>query len=320
MPSAFHAHSSRPALLTDGPSGPEEQYLLELINETRDNPVVMLNRILAARAANSEIDNNLSFWQVNLDVLRNEIQAGVPSLFSRWPLAWNPLLANAALSHSQLMQQNQLETPVHQLPGEPDPTTRITNTGYLDPNFGYDIAENLPAILTDLLAAHASMLIDWGPGDNGMETGRGHRVNMLTSGLPNACGEVGSVGTYDEIGIGIVPGSGSSSAKRYITQDFGYRCNREPGYGYVVGVVYGSGPFRHGVYAPGAGFGGVTLTFQSRIGDASTTTNPWGGYQILLRSADWYATVSGPGINNPINFGFFNTGRVNVHLNFVVRP
>ena len=168
MPPAFHFESSgltiSPATMTAGPTGPGEQYLLELINRTRENPMAELDRILAARAVNAEIDNNLNYWAVNLVVLRNEIQQiGDPFNHSQWPLAWNPLLANAALSHSQVMQQNQLDTPSHQLPGEPDTTTRISDTGYLQPGFGYDIAENLPAILTDLLAAHASMLIDRDP-------------------------------------------------------------------------------------------------------------------------------------------------------------
>jgi serralysin len=303
--------------------GANEQYLLELINNTREDPAAELNRILAARTANAEINNNLNFWNVNLTVLRNEIQPKIQAFhFRKQPLAWNPLLANAAVSHSQLMQQHQLGTPDHQLPGEPDTTTRIRNTGHLQPNFGFAIGENLPAILTNLLAAHASMLIDWGDNPNGsrtpdgMEPGRPHRFNMLTSQLSpnNPCNPNPGLGSYDEVGIGIVPGSG----KMYITQDFGYRCNRDSGHGYVVGVVYRD-TNRDGVYSMGEGLGGVTLSFQARNARGTATTNPWGGYQILLESADWVVNLSGPGINSPIpQKGFFITGRANEHLNFVV--
>jgi hypothetical protein len=286
--------------------GANEQYLLELINITRENPTAELDRIVASRSINAEISNNLNFFHVNLEVLRSEVHA---LAFSQWPLAWNDQLANAALGHSQLMQQNQLQTPSHQLPGEPDSQTRIINSGY-DTAGGWAWAENLPAILTDLLAAHASMLIDWGSGPDGMERGRGHRINMLTKNLPNPCAQPPGFGSYDEIGIGVV-----SSDKMYITQDFGYRCNRDSGHGYVVGVVFRN-INQDGVYSMGSGVGGVTLQFQSRVGTATTTTNPWGGYQILLESADWIANVAGPGINT--QFGFFNTGRVNKHLNFVI--
>ena len=248
--------------------GANEQYLLELINITRENPTAELNRILAG--GNAEINNNLNFFHVNLQVLRSEVNA---LAFSQWPLAWNDQLANAALGHSQLMQQNHLQTPSHQLPGEPDSQTRIINSGY-DTAGGWAFAENLPAILTDLLAAHASMLIDWGPGPDGMESGRGHRVNMLTKDLPNPCGQAPGLGSYDEIGIGVV-----SSDKMYITQDFGYRCNRDFGHGYVVGVVFRN-IHQDGVYSLGSGVGGVTLQFHSRVGTATATTNPWGGYQF----------------------------------------
>jgi len=168
------------------------------------------------------------------------------------------------------------------------------------------------------------MLIDWGPNPDGsrspdgMEPGRGHRVNMLRSDLPNPCDPNSpGLGSYDEIGIGIVNGTGNLANKNYITQDFGYRCDRDSGHGYVVGVVY-KDTDGDGVYSMGEGLGGVTLTFQARHGGATTTTNPWGGYQIRLQSADWYVTVSGPGIDTPISQGFFNTGRVNKRLNFVV--
>jgi hypothetical protein len=296
-----------------------EQYMLELINRTREDPKAELDRLLAASATNAVIAQNLTFFRVNLTELRNEFN--VPFLSNGRPLAWNPVLAGAALGHSRLMEQNKLAIPVHQLQGEPDLTTRLRNAGYLQPNLGFEIAENLPAILTDILAAHASMVIDWGtnpdgsPSLDGMEPGRGHRVNMLTHNLPFPCDPSQTLTvTYDEIGISIVNGTGSLASTMYITQDFGFRCDRDLGHGYMVGVVFRD-VNGDGLYSMGSGVGGATLNFVGVHGHhpATTTTNPFGGYQILLPGGDYGVSVNGIFQGSmPI------TGRINTRWNFVV--
>ena len=289
----------------------EEQYLLELINAARENPTAALDRILATRSRNTELTGSLTYWKVNLQLLEKEMRT-LP--FSPSALAWNRLLAAAALRHSELMRQHQLAGPKHQVGDEPPPPDRIKNSGYPRACTG----ENLPSIETDLLTAHASTLIDWGPNrdstrtSDGMLPGRGHRTNMLSRGI-DCCGRDP---LYDarfyEIGIGIAHGS---SGKLYITEDFGSPCDRDPGRGYVVGVVYRDSN-HDGVYSMGEGLGGVTVTFQHGRQLSTATSNAWGGYQILLEHADWHATVSGPGIKTPVNDAFDLTIGANKHINF----
>src|SRR3954462_14732509 len=64
-------------------AGVREQYLLELINDMRQNPQAELQRYLNANDA--DVNQNLSFFNVNLTQLTQEFAA----LSAVAPLAWN---------------------------------------------------------------------------------------------------------------------------------------------------------------------------------------------------------------------------------------
>jgi uncharacterized protein YkwD len=195
--------------------------MLEMINRLRANPQMELQRLLDAH--DPEVDLSLTYYRVDLDLLKSEFAVLRPAP----PLAWSDVLAGTALAHSKLLQQNEgyLNNPfpgdgtsIHQLPGEPDPYTRVVNAGYFGGGGGWS-GENVPYAWSSVLAAHANMVIDWGPGGTGgMQAGRGHRANLLTPNFP------GNGGPFREIGIGIVQESGGAFAgKLIITQDLGLR-------------------------------------------------------------------------------------------------
>jgi uncharacterized protein YkwD len=194
--------------------------MLEMVNRLRANPQMELQRLLDSH--DREIDLNLMFFQVDVNLLKSEFATLRPVP----PVTWNDVLAGTALAHSKLLQQNEsyLSNPnpgdgtsIHQLPGEPDPFTRLVNAGYFGGGGGWS-GENIPAVSSSLLAAHASLVIDWGGGPGGMLAGRGHRGNLLTPTFP------GNGGPFREIGIGIVQeSSGTFAGKLIITQDFGIR-------------------------------------------------------------------------------------------------
>ena len=101
-------------------------------------------------------------------------------------------------------------TPQTQAHNETDPSntpySRITATGY-----NYTVAgENIYAYANSVAYGHAGFEVDWGTGTGGMQTGRGHRVNIHS---PN----------YREIGVGVVLGTNGSVGPQLVTQDFGTR-------------------------------------------------------------------------------------------------
>src|SRR5438094_2066830 len=125
-------------LLSAGDPSAREQYLLELINRARVNPAAELPLLI--HSSDPDVNTALSFFHVDLNLLMTQWSA----LTAEPPLAWNNDLATAALGHSQQMLA--FDQQEHQLPGEPDLGTRITDAGY---DFS-DAGENIFAFGTSV--------------------------------------------------------------------------------------------------------------------------------------------------------------------------
>ena len=93
-----------------------EQYLLELVNDARLNPMGNAARYLSSysplRSPDPDIQSSLTFFGVDGAALQAAYQALVPVQ----PVAWSETLAAAARTHDQAMVAADQQT--HQAPGE----------------------------------------------------------------------------------------------------------------------------------------------------------------------------------------------------------
>lgn len=270
-------------------AGPREQYMLELVNRMRENPAAELPILL--NSGDPNIAAALSYFHVNLTTLQTQWN----TLVAAPALAWNDNLASSALSHDQAMLTAGVQS--HQLPGEPDLGTRVSNAGYANWSTA---GENIYAYADSIFSAHAAFAIDWGSTSTGIQSPPGHRQNIMS---PN----------FRDIGIAVLDApSGSSVGPLVITQDFGNRFNY--GNAYLVGVVFNDAN-ANGYYDMGEGQGGVTLTVTGTSGSSTYSTTAYGGYQIQLTPGTYSVTASGGGLVAPIT-QTVTIGASNVHLDF----
>jgi hypothetical protein len=266
-------------------AGAREQYMLELVNRMRQNPAAELPLIVNAN--DPSVNNALAFFHVD----RNLLATQWASLSPAPPLAWNDFLGSTALAHSQAMLTANLQA--HQLPGEQDPFTRMTNAGY---NWNY-AAENIYAYAAAVFDAEAGFAIDWGYGPGGMQNPAGHRKNLMDSNLR-------------EVGIGLVDAPpGSPMGPLLVTQDFGNRFNF--GNPWLLGSVFDD-TNHDGFYSQGEGLGGVTVTIAGSSGTLQTTTAAAGGYQLQVPAGTYQVTAVG--VTRTVT-----VGSVNVEAEFI-RP
>lgn len=255
-------------------AGPREQYMLELINRMRANPAAELPLLL--NSGDPNVLSSLNFFNVNQTLLAQQWAALTPGP----PLAWNDAIASASVAHSLLMAQ--LDIQDHVLPGEADLGVRFTAAGYTGWNF---IAENIFAYSQSIFHAHAALAIDWGFDAGGIQTGAGHRTNLMSQGVR-------------EMGIGIVDGlPGKQTGPLVITQDFGNRFNF--GNPFLLGVAFkdiNADTF----YTQGEGLAGVNVAINGTGGNFVTTTGPGGGYQLQVPSGAYTVTFSGGTLLGPV--------------------
>ena len=231
-----------------------EQYLLELTNEARMDPMASAARYvssyapLTARQAN--IQNAFNFFHVDGAALLAAYQALTPVQ----PLAWNEALAGGARLHNTAMIAADLQT--HQAPGEPDLAARITADGYTYSTAG----ENVYAYASDMIFTLAGFMVDWGTGPTGMQNPAGHRDNIMHAALR-------------DIGIGVAADAvpGAKIGPNVATQDMGVRQSQPA---IVTGVAYADTD-HNGFYSIGEGTGGVLATL-----DSTATTGAAGGYTL----------------------------------------
>ncbi len=268
--------------------------MLELVNRMRTNPAAELPILL------SSDDGFIKQALENFDVDETALAQQWATLTPVAPLAWNDELANAAVAHSALMVEKQLEA--HQLPGELSLAERVLAAGYLNATA---LAENINAFGDSVLEVHAGFAIDWA--DNpptGIRTPPVNRQNLMSA-------------NFREIGIGIKDEATTLNpvGPLVITQDFG---NRNFGQAFLVGSVFLDIDV-NGYYDIGEGLAGVTIS-ATPTGDGqafSTASNPAGGYQMQLPAGIYNLTASGGSLSAPVSVDNVNIGVDNVHQNFV---
>lgn len=238
-----------------------EQEMLELLNRFRINPAKELSILL--NSTDPDVNSALSYFNVNRTELANQWATLVPAQ----PLAWSGSLNDAATNHNKLMISNDQQS--HQLPGEASLGTRFTNAGYT----GWTSAgENIYAYSQSAFHAHAGFAIDWGNTSTGIQSGYGHRQNMMSN-------------NFREVGLSITPENNPATAvgPLVVTQDFGTRSilNNK---GYLLGVAFQD--FNgDSFYNAGEGLGDVLINVSRLTGTAFSQnlgTMDAGGYQTLL--------------------------------------
>lgn len=249
----------------------EEQYLLELTNEARLNPVASLKRYIYSyspiRSLDPDINEALTFYNVTGLELEDQIHA-MPSVGA---LAWSDALASSAESHSAAMIAADAQE--HQVSGEGTLAARATDAGYT----GYAIlGENIYAYSKSVLYAQAGFFVDWGAGPDGMQDPAGHRANIMS-------------GRFTEIGIDVTTEANKSTAvgPYVVTEDFGSR-----GKLFVTGVAYRDMD-RDNFYSLGEGVAGLKVA----IGSTSATSASAGGYSLAVTTfGSQVITLSGGGL------------------------
>ena len=236
-----------------------EQYMLEIINWERANPV-----------------DAAAYYGIDLN---EGLAPGTLHTGARQPLAMNLDLIEAARNHSEWMLQQDVFS--HTGAGASRPWDRMEAAGYT----GYTRAgENIAWIGTT--GSYADSRI---PGDTATlernlfvdenYAGRGHRINILNDG-------------YKEIGIGIELGQYQQYNVMMATQDFGART----GNSFLLGVVFddeNSNQF----YDIGEGVwqASITATHKQTAQTFSTETYYSGGYQLQLPDGQYEVEISHTG-------------------------
>ncbi|TVR53781.1 MAG: hypothetical protein EA425_03115 [Puniceicoccaceae bacterium] len=262
-----------------------EQYYLELINRARLNPGAEGDRLAQTMAP--EVTAAYAFFGVDLGLMEAEFAALPPAP----PLAFNAQLLEAARGHSAWLFAN--DTQSHSGEGGSTVGDRVIQAGYP----WTAVAENVFSFAENVWHGHAGFQVDWGFGNGGMQDPRSHRTAIHNP-------------VFREIGVGITEGINDFVGPQVVVQNFASRAGAPP---ILLGVVYHDFD-DNGVYSPGEGIGGVTVSVDGFA--TSTVTSPSGGFALPLPGASGALTVRflGPGIDREKTFTVTGSNNVKVDL------
>ena len=276
----FETLESRRLLAAVAPND-YEQFLVELINRGRADPVAEASRYGVA------------------------LNEGVPSedtisTTAKQPLAINPNVTDAARDHSQWMIDT--NTFSHTGQGGSNPQDRMTDAGYVFTGswtWGENIATNGSSgsinAATETANAHRNLFVD----EN--YPGRGHRVNLMSN-------------SFREIGAGVVTGLFNGFNSVMVTEDFATSGSNV----YLTGVVYNDNVSNDDFYTPGEGLGAVTITATRVTDNATFTTQTWdsGGYSLAVPAGTYNLTANGAGTAGLLTHNNVVVGSENVKRDF----
>lgn len=232
-----------------------EQYVLEMVNRARLDPL--------AEAARYGIDLNAGLAPGTLDGA------------ARQPLAFNPLLIDAARGHSDWIIAT--DTFSHTGAGGSSPGARMQAAGYSFTG-SWSWGENIALRSGSIGAGTAELLHEQ------LFESAGHRVNLLN-------------GFFREAGFGLAQGDYKGFGATVLTENFA----RSGSSVFLLGVTFDDADGDR-FYDPGEGLGGVSLSLRNIATGAVTQGSTWsaGGYQLALAPGSYEVTFSGGGLAAPV--------------------
>lgn len=241
----------------------QEQYLLELVNRFRMNPVDEYD--LLVNSGDVDVTSALNFFNVDRLLLQSQLSA----LIAAQPLAWSNQLGNSAAVHNQLMVDFDQQS--HNLPGELGLLDRVNAPGGISYT---DAAENIFAFSFSPFYAHAGFVVDWGATSTGIQDPPGHRNSLIDN-------------LYTEAGFSIVEESDPSTAvgPQVVTQHLATQNTGTDEW--LLGVVYRDMD-DNDFYSIGEGLGGLTVNVSGDGFSTSVQTGFAGGYQALVPQQSTY--------------------------------
>jgi len=230
----------------------DEQYLMEITNRCRANPLADINRII--NSTDKNIQNALDYFDINSADLLTDFAAYT----SKPPLAFNANLIAAARNHCQRMADYDYQGHGDYDGGPSTLTERLKAAGYSSFILG---GENVYAYAYSAMHAHAAFLVDWGVQD------LGHRKLLL---------ELYEDTIFREMGIGIISENDSSTkvGPLLVTEEFGYQNSNVV---FITGVVY-QDTDRDKFYSPNEGLSDFQI--MPDHGQYYAISSASGGYAI----------------------------------------
>lgn len=249
------------------PDGTEQQ-LVWLMNRARSNPTAEGQWL--ATSTESDVANGRDYFGVNTALMEQEF-AAIPAMP---PAAFDRRLYEAAYQHSL----NLIARDAQDHDGQFD---LVNSSGFV-----YTAARgNVFSYADNGLNCHAAWNIDWGGNDGtGMQTGRGHRMAVMSAD-----------GDYTNVGLASAPETNSATAvgPEVVTGNY-CRASTSAADHYnvfIVGTVW-TDANGNGRYDPGEGVVGATVRPDG--GSFYAVTSAGGGYAIPVTGAGG-STIDGSG-------------------------
>ncbi len=251
------------------PNG-HEQAVVWLMNRARSNPAAEGEWL--ASSANINVAGGRNYFNVDLELLRSEFNAIEP----KPPAAFDYRVYYSARSHALDLISRDAQD--HNGQFDRVKATGINWSSYRGSVFSY---------AQSALNAHAALNIDWGPGPGNMQTGRGHRVGLMSIDA-----------NYSNVGVAVLNETNPATqvgrqviVANYLTLNSGDGIHHNR---FVVGTVWRD-LNNNNRYDPPEGIPGVVVMPSS--GSYYAVTSAGGGYAFPV-AANQNVTVefSGGGV------------------------
>ena len=250
-----------------------EQRQLWFVNRARSNPTV--EGIWLATETHADIANGRNYFGVDVAKLQAEFAAISPMP----PAAFDRRLYEAARAHSEDLIIRDAQDHNNQF-------DRVNAAHFSWVSLGGVVF----SYTQSGLHAHAAFNIDWGNEDDGMQTGRGHRVALMSDGRE-----------YTNVGIAsiYVTESGKTVGPYVTTGNYAKANTSSEDHfnAFIVGTVW-TDSNSNGWYDDGEGLSGVTI--MPSIGTYYAITADSGGYAIpITETGDVTLNFSGGTLSAP---------------------
>lgn len=281
-----------------GDPGPEETYMLQLINRARSDPKQEASSLLTT---DSQVELAVKSFSESNNSSLAEAKSAIKNAFGNFeplpPLAFSQQLNLSAKRMANLIRDHGIQD--HNIAGSTI-ESRINDTGYAWSRIG----ENIFAYGKSVQYAHAALNIDWGDGPNGIQDPPGHRLNIMED------------KGYLEIGIHVIPAipESESTGPVIVTQNFALPLDDSGRF--LTGVVF-EDKNGNSFFDPGEGVPDVVLYLPGGI--YYSVSSIGGAYVIPFETNTGSITVQATGKNITAQSKEIYLGTENIQLNFPLK-